>query len=322
MSGEEIEGGDIEGLTGAEGDDGSQAFRINEEPAAVVEAAWVKRIETLDTWGTKSFDANLNPLPCASQDAALVICLVRQPGEGDWRAKLELRTDLAFSEAGASGRGAKELVALIEAIQRQFGEAKGVSFAEAGARKPHVFAWNPRRLVRAYGAGNVIDLTEEASTVLLACHYLADVLQNILKAGPPARLTELRWVVEETIATHDMGYLFARPGAPDPSDRRPQLTDELLDQVACGIGCRSLEDVRYRQPDDLLEMTGRPPREVVVIASQIVGRRRGKSDDYIRWKVIEPMLAGELNGVALALTEEQAKVRRAAEGQAPEGPEN
>jgi hypothetical protein len=310
MSAEEIEGGAVEALTGVESDDGSRTFRVNEEPADVVKAAWVKRTETLDTWGTTFLDANLKPLPYASSDAALKIRLVREPGEGDWRAQLELRTTLAFFEAGAGGAGVSRLHELIADIQRQLGETKGVSFAEAGARKPHVFTLHPRRLVRAYGVGNVIDLTEEASTVLLACHYLADVLQNLLKSGPAARLSELRWVVEETIATHDMAYLFARPGAPDPSDPRPQLTDELLEHVARGIGCRILEDGRYTQPRELLDMIGGRPREVAMVASQVVARRRGKTVDYVWRKVIEPMLAGKLNGVAVALTEEQAKALR------------
>jgi hypothetical protein len=63
------------------------------------------------------FNANPNPLACASPDAALAIRLVRQPGDGDWREKLELRTDLAFFEAGARGAGMNKLVELIGAIQ-------------------------------------------------------------------------------------------------------------------------------------------------------------------------------------------------------------
>jgi len=57
-----------------------------------------------------------------------------------------------------------------------------------------------------------------------------------------------------------MRYLFARVGRSDPCDRRPELTDHLLDQIARAIGCPVLEDGRYGRPRELLDMVGLTPQ--------------------------------------------------------------
>jgi len=273
------------------------------------EQCWTKRDETLSTWGTAFFDANLNQLPHATPDAALQIALVRDPEEGEWRAQLEIRTSLAFFEAGARGAGAAQLIAFIVNTQRRFSKDRNVTFAEVGARKRHVWTAG-RGLVRAYGAGNVFDLAAETTSVAQSCHFLADLLQRLLRSGGPARLYKLRWVVDLVVDVQGMRYLFAQPGSSPSSQWRPELTDDLLDRVARGIGCPIVEDRRYQAPMEPVDMRGQPPPEVDLLASQIVASRHGRTVDYILRKVLEPARAGALSGAILELTEDNAKARR------------
>jgi hypothetical protein len=277
-------------------------LRDGESPAEV-EATWLRRREELLTLGSRFFDENLNQLPCATLDAALEVRLVCEPDRGLQYARCEVRTRLAMSA---------RLMALIESVQRELAGRWGLRFAEPGTLKPHVLIDEPRRLVRGYGARNVFDLNEEASVLVRAYWFLADLWRVASIGRTHVRLTFMRWFAEHVVAVHDRWDLFdPRQRGTAPNDGRPGLTDELLARIGRALGFVEESGGRYRksvEPD----VATAPPRTVLRLVAEELAERRGIQVDSVMRKVLEPMLRGELNGVVVLLTKSEARAVRGA----------
>lgn len=135
---------------GTEAADWWAAAAVSEDPAYLADF-WFPRAEEKVTFGSKWFDADLNPLDRAS-GVALEVRLIRAPEEAVCRARFEVRTNLALFTDGSNLAKIQQLVKTIAAAQRELAERAGVSFAAPSAAKPHVLTSGPRGLLRAYGS--------------------------------------------------------------------------------------------------------------------------------------------------------------------------
>src|SRR5262249_5961305 len=113
---------------------------------------WTPRPETLLTWGTTWYDANLQEMPYATDDAWLEVRLVREAVEPIYRARLEVRTRLGFFGEGRPARGVRAFLRRIANDQRAFAKRWKLTFPPAGAVQRYVAHGT---LTRAYGKRSV-----------------------------------------------------------------------------------------------------------------------------------------------------------------------
>lgn len=273
----------------------AKAAALSDDPAYLANL-WLGRHEETVVFGSKWYDADLNPLDCASDDAALEVRLVRHREQAVCRAKFEIRTTLALHSGGSSQAKINEL---IDDAQRDLADRAGLSFAEPGAAKPHVFTSGPRGLLRAYGKNNVFDLQEAAQPLLRAYWFLASIWRAALMDGA-VTIARVRRIAEDTIAPEhqDLRYLFAGRGEnASVVAGRPELTDDLLARVGTALGCRVEPDGRYAPPaEEIVVAAETPPGSVVRMVAEDLAAARGVAVDTVLRKQLQPMLAGELNG--------------------------
>jgi hypothetical protein len=274
---------------------------------------WFPRAEGTVTFGSKWFDAALNPLDGASSDVALEVRLVRDPEEAVCRARFEIRTKLALYVDGPSAANVQKLVDTIAAAQRELAERAGVSFAAPGAAKPHVLTAGPRGLLRAYGKGNVFAVQEAAQPLLRAYSFLVSVWRAALIDTGSTTIPRVRAVAEHAIAAEnlDMRCLFAAPGDGAEADGRPELTDDLLIRVGLAVGCSLAPNERYARPAEQIVIADRVPHGVVRMVAEYLAATNGVAVDSVLRKVLIPMLRGEFNGPIIECTDGEAAAVRA-----------
>ena len=290
------------------------AAAVASEDPEYLATFWYPRAEKTLTFGSKWFDANLNPLKSPCGELALEVRLIRDPNDAVCRARLEIRTGLAFSTVGSTHAMTKKLVDIIAAAQRELAERAGVSFAPPSRAKPHVLTAG-RGLLRSYGKGSVFSMQTTAQGFLRAYGLLVSVWRAALIHSGSATIARVRALAEHAIAADnlDMRYLFAAPGdGAAASEARPGLTDELLVRVGLAIGCSRTSDGRYAKPAEEIEIAERPPPGVIRMVAEDIATTHGVKVDSVLHKVLLPMLRGEFNGFVINCTDVQAGAIRAA----------
>lgn len=274
---------------------------------------WYPRAEETVAFGSKWFDADLNPLDRASDEVAVEVQLIRDPQEAECRARFEIRTNLAFFSDGSNPARVRQLVNTIARAQRELADRAGLFFAEPGAAKPHVLTSGSRGLLRAYGKGNVFDVQEAAQPLLRAYGFLAHVWRAALIDCDAVSVARVRRIAEDAIAAEnmDMAFLFAGRGdRSSPADDLPELNDELVVRVGVALGCPRRPDGCYGHPSTPIDGAATPPTGVVRMVAEDLAATEGVEVDSLLRKVLQPMLDGEFNGLILRCTATEAAALR------------
>jgi hypothetical protein len=273
---------------------------------AVEERMWWPRTENALTWGTVRFDENLNELRDGRGDVWLEVCLIREEGQPENLATLEIRTRLAVTDTRLSG---ESVVQKIKKLQRKLTGRWQIEVPEAGSVHPYIVFFDPPAVVRAYGRRSVVALQNEAMDVLQSLVFVGSMWRECLDARDPFSANTVYLLTLNVAEKNDWQNLFRGPeGRGDQV--RPVLDLEMVVAVGRQLGFNMSNEGKVTSRPQQVGGSNEMRLRMAGLVAQELARRHNRKAVTIRRDVINPIVRGSIAGTLHMMTEKQVRTLR------------